>query len=169
VLGYLPKDTSYAQRRYFTPGGDWAIANIVLMGEDRTSIHRPDYCLPGQGWQILDKASVKLPIGGAAPYELPTGKWKLNISHKAQDGSEQTFSGVYVFWFVTENQVTDSFPEVMRSMLFHLVRHGELQRWAYISYFTVCLPGQEDAAYARLKDLIIASVPQYQLPPATAK
>jgi hypothetical protein len=169
VLGYLPKDTSYAQRHYFTTNGEWAVANIVLMGADRTSIHRPDYCLPGQGWQIRERESVKLPIGGARPYELPVGKWKLSIEHQAPDGSSQSVSGLYVFWFVTENRVTDSFPEVMRSMLFHLIRHGELQRWAYVSYFTACPPGGEDAAYERLKALIVASVPEFQLPPAPAK
>jgi len=44
-----------------------------------------------------------------------------------------------------------------------------LQRWAYVSYFTACLPGQEDATFARMKALITASVPEIQLPPDTAK
>ena len=32
------------------------------MGADRTSIHKPDYCLPGQGWTIKDKSVVKMCI-----------------------------------------------------------------------------------------------------------
>ncbi len=169
VLGYLPKDTSYAQRHYFATNGDWAMANVILMGADRTSIHRPDYCLPGQGWQIREKAEVKLAIGGVRPYELPVYKWFLSQTRTAPDGSQQPISGVYVFWFVTENQTTVSFPEVMRSMLFHLVRHGVLQRWAYVSWFTACPPGQEDATFARMKQLIAGSVPEFQPPPAPAK
>jgi hypothetical protein len=47
-LGYFPKDTSYVRRIYQAPDGFAASATIVLMGADRTSIHRPDYCLPGQ-------------------------------------------------------------------------------------------------------------------------
>ena len=43
---------------------------------------------------------------------------------------------------------------------------GVLQRWAYISYFTVCAPGEEDATFERMEKLIAASVPEYQLPPA---
>ena len=46
-----------------------------------------------------------------------------------------------------------------------LLRTGVLQRWAYISYFTVCAPGQEEATFARVEKLIAASVPEYQLPP----
>jgi hypothetical protein len=169
VLGYLPKDTSYAQRHYFATNGDWAMANIILMGTDRTSIHRPDYCLPGQGWQILDRSVVRLPIGGTHPYELPVGKWIATQQYTAPDGKQQMVSGIYVFWFVTEGQVTEDFPTMLKSMFFNLIRHGMLQRWAYVSYFTVCQPGQEEAAFARMKELIIASTPEFQLPPVTAK
>jgi hypothetical protein len=169
VLDYLPKDTSFASRHYMAPDGAWAMANVILMGADRTSIHRPDYCLPGQGWQIRDKTEVKLSIADAPPYELPVMKWTISNSYTAPDGSQQKVSGLYVFWFVTENQTTDNFPAMLKSMLFHQLAHGVLQRWAYVSYFTVCPPGQEDAAFARIKPLIAASVPEFQLPPATAK
>ena len=169
VLGYLPKDTSYAQRHYFATNGDWAMANIILMGADRTSIHRPDYCLPGQGWQIREKTEVKLPIGGAHPYELPVYKWVVGKTYTTPEGKEQPISGLYVFWFVTAGQTTDDFPTMLKSMFYNLIRHGVMQRWAYVSYFTVCLPGQEDATFERVKQLIIASVPDYQLPPVAAK
>ena len=169
VLSYLPKDTSFASRRYAAPDGAWAMANVILMGADRTSIHRPDYCLPGQGWQIRDKTEVKLPIAGAQPYELPVMKWIIGNTYAAPDGTKQAVSGLYVYWFVTENQTTDNFPAMLKSLLFHQLAHGMLQRWAYVSYFTVCLPGQEDATFARMKQLIAASVPEFQLPPAAAK
>ena len=167
VLDYLPKDTSFASRRYVGADGAWAIVNVILMGADRTSIHRPDYCLPGQGWQIRDKTEVKLNLAGVTPYELPVMKWILRNTFTAPDGSKQDVSGIYVFWFVTEHQTTDDFPAMLRSMLLHQLTHGVLQRWAYVSYFTACQPGQEDAAFARMKQLITAAVPGFQLPPAT--
>jgi hypothetical protein len=169
VLDYLPKDTSFAQRHYFATNGEWVIANVILMGADRTSIHRPDYCLPGQGWQIREQSVVPLPIVGAQSYELPVGLWVASKTAPAGNGQEQTYNGIYAFWFVTDGQVTADFPTMLKSMFGHLIRHGELQRWAYVSYFTVCLPGQEDATKARIKALIAASVPEFQLPPDAAK
>jgi hypothetical protein len=41
-----------------------------------------------------------------------------------------------------------------------------LQRWAYISYFSPCLPGQEGPTFERVKKLIAASVPEFQLTPS---
>lgn len=169
VRGYLPKDTSYAGRLYFKTNGIWINTSLILMGADRTSIHRPEYCLPGQGWQIREKSRVKLPIGGPQPYDLPAGKWVAGKTAPAPDGRQVPVSGVYVFWFVTEGQATDDFSAMLKSMLLHLARRGELQRWAYVSYFSVCLPGQEDATFARMKSLITASVPEFQRPPAPAK
>ncbi len=169
VLNYLPKDTSYASRRYSAADGSWAQASVVLMGADRTSIHRPDYCLPGQGWQIRDQTEVKLNILGRHSYELPVMRWIVSNTYLASDGSKQEVSGIYVFWFVTEHQTTDSFPAMLKSMLFHQLTSGELQRWAYVSFFTVCRPGGESAAFAGLEPLIVAAVPEFQLPPASAK
>ncbi len=169
VVDYLPRDTSFASRHYFAPDGAWAMASVVLMGADRTSIHRPDYCLPGQGWQIRDKTEVKLNIGGAQPYALPVMKWIVGKSMPTPGGGQQAVSGIYVFWFVTEHQTTDDFPTLLKSMLVHQLTSGVLQRWAYVSFFTVCEPGTEDATFARVKQLITAAVPEFQLPPATAK
>jgi hypothetical protein len=165
VLDYLPKDTSFAQRQYFAPDGMWVQANMVLMGADRTSIHRPDFCLPGQGWQIVEKSDLNISITGATPYELPVKKWTVHNTFTAPDGQRQEVSGLYVFWFVTENNTTPDFPAMLKSMTYHLIRHGVLERWAYVSYFTLCPPGQEDATFARVKNLIAQSVPEFQLPP----
>lgn len=168
-LGYFPKDTSFTRRIYQLPGGLQTSATIILMGADRTSIHKPDYCLPGQGWQIRDKTEVKLPIAGARPYELPVMKWTVANSFQLPDGSKQNVNGLYVFWFVTENETTDNFPAMLKSMFFHQLAHGVLQRWAYVSFFTACLPGQEDAAFAQVKQLVAGAVPDFQLPPVLPK
>ena len=166
VLGYLPPDTSYAERAYFDTNGTPIYATVVLMGADRTSIHKPDYCLPGQGWTINEKSVVNIPVAGAKSYQLPVAKWVIGNSFQTPDGHKQQVSGLYVFWFVADGeQTTDNF-ERMWWLARDLMHTGVLQRWAYVSYFTICAPGQEDAAFERVKNLIAHSVPEYQLPPA---
>jgi hypothetical protein len=44
-----------------------------------------------------------------------------------------------------------------------MVEKKELERWAYISYFVACLPGQEEANFDRLKEFIRASTPAFQV------
>ncbi|MGN6643705.1 MAG: exosortase-associated EpsI family protein [Verrucomicrobiota bacterium] len=168
VLNFLPKDTSYAQRRYEAPDGFWVNANIILMGTDRTSIHKPEYCLPGQGWRIIGKEEVNLTIAGPQPYQMPVAQWLIGNTDQAPDGTKREVRGLYVFWFVAENEQTVRNTERMWWLTRDLLRTGVLQRWAYVSYFTMCLPGQEEAAFQRVQQLIANSVPQFQLPPASA-
>jgi hypothetical protein len=42
---------------------------------------------------------------------------------------------------------------------------GSLPRWAYVSYFVMCPPGFEQAAFERLKPFIAAATPEFHLNP----
>jgi hypothetical protein len=163
--GYFPKDTSYARRLYQASDGFGVSATVVMMGADRTSIHRPDYCLPGQGWTIGSKTAVNIPISGSQPYELPVMKWVIHNFHTTPDGRKQEVSGIYVFWFVADREQTVDNFQRMWWLARDLLHTGVLQRWAYVSYISICPPGQEDATFARMNKLIAASVPDFQWPP----
>jgi hypothetical protein len=166
VLGYLPPDTSYAERSYIGAVGEFPIyATVILMGADRTSIHNADFCLGGQGWNIKEKTVVNIPIAGPQPYQLPVAKWIIGNVSQTPDGQKQQVSGLYVFWFVADGEQTTYNHERMWWLGRDLLRTGILQRWAYVSYFTACAPGQEDATFERMKNLIAHSVSEYQFPP----
>jgi len=164
-LGYFPKDTSYARRCYFPATNGWPIyGTIVMMGADRTSIHRPDYCLEGQGWKVLSRDVAKVPIGGATSQELPVSKWVLSRTFQTPDGRTRSVGAIYTFWFVADGEETPSHYQRLWWLTRDLLSRGVLQRWAYVSFFTACEPGQEEAAAARLEKLISAAVPEFQNP-----
>lgn len=164
AIGYFPRDTSYVERRYTSPDGTAIQSTIVLMGADRTSIHRPEYCLPGQGWAIGKKEIVTVHINDKPPYDLQVARWNISNNYQRSNGQRANFAGVYVFWYVAHNDETPDHDKMLEHLTLNLFRTGDLQRWAYISYFVPCLPGQEDAAFAETKRLIADQVPQFQLP-----
>lgn len=161
-LSYFPKDTSFARRLYTADGGTIA-GTIVMMGADRTSIHKPDYCLPGQGWKILQKSTATIPLANGS--SLPVAKWVIGNSYIDQNGERKPYHAVYVYWFVADHEQTPDFYRRLWWLTRDMVSHGVLQRWAYVSYYSPCLPGQEDATFDRMKTLIAASVPKFQLSP----
>jgi hypothetical protein len=72
-----------------------------------------------------------------------------------------------VYWFVADNAISGE-PSGLQRMWWtarQLLRAGELQRWAYISFFSACEPGQEEATFERMKKLIAAAAPEFQLTP----
>jgi len=68
--------------------------------------------------------------------------------------------GNFVYWFVADGETTPSHGERMWLMAKDLITNGVLQRWAYISFFTPCRPGGEEASYERLKQFISLTAPQ---------
>lgn len=166
VINTLPKDTSYGQRLYRGADGFQTQVNVVLMGTDRTSIHKPQFCLTGQGYKIDDAASGNeiVHVERPKPYDLPVMKL-VSTRQVVHDGQNVTLRGIYVYWYVADDAISadaSGFQRMWWSAK-KLLTTGILQRWAYISYFSVCLPGQEKATFERMKKLIAASVPEFQL------
>jgi len=48
----LPDDTIIKKRRYTASDGEWFVATVVIGGTSKSSIHRPELCLPAQGWRM---------------------------------------------------------------------------------------------------------------------
>jgi hypothetical protein len=160
-LGQLPKDTTFGRKLYQMD--DFAvIANVVLMGTDRTSIHQPQYCLQAQDWQIEKTEQVLLPMDRPYPYDLPA--LKLTTFREVKDKYNQPiqYTGIYVYWFVTADRLTPDRGARMWSIARTMLQKGVLERWAYISYFVACLPGEEAATFEQLERFIRASVPEFQ-------
>ena len=163
-LGWLPKDTTYGRREYLASDGFKATLAVVLMGADRTSIHKPQICMPGQGWKIESTETVQIPVERPHPYSLPA---KLMIGSRnvtAPGGVRKQLIAIYIYWFVAKDKLTAEHWERMWWMTEHMLRTGELQRWAYVSCASVCEPGQKLATINRMKQLIAATVPEFQLP-----
>lgn len=163
VTGWLPKDTTYAQRIYRAPDQFWIQVNVVLMGADRTSIHKPEYCLAGQGFQTIKVERDTLRIAEARPYDLPLLKMTVRREAATPEGTRVEQNALFVYWFVADQQITAEHGQRMWWLARDLVTRGVLQRWAYISCFAPSLPGREDEAYARIREWIAAAVPRFQI------
>ncbi|MEI2685814.1 MAG: hypothetical protein V9G14_05675, partial [Cypionkella sp.] len=81
---------------------------------------------------------------------------------RQNNGEVVRHGAVYVYWFVSENRLSNDHIQRMSWLALDLVRTGELQRWAYIGCLAACHPGQEEATYRRLERLIQAIVPEFQ-------
>ena len=158
----LPPDTVYGRRLYKSPDGLTTMINVVLMGTDRTSIHKPQYCLNGLGETIVGSEVITVPIAKPHPYDLKVMKLTTTADRRTTDGKTVKTSGLFLYWFVADGQLTPFHGERMWLMGKDLVTKGLLQRWAYVAYWSICYPGSEDAVLARMKEFIAATVPEFQ-------
>jgi|SRR5687767_5868775 len=161
--GMLPPDTVYGRRVYVTPDRFQALISVVVMGTDRTSIHKPQYCLTGQGQRIVSTEMITIPISKPHPYELKAMKLTTRSERTGSGGETVPVSGVFLYWFVADGHLTPNHVERMWLMAKQLITTGLLQRWAYVAYFANCPPGEEAALTERLTKFVADSVPEFQL------
>jgi hypothetical protein len=109
-----------------------------------------------------------VPVGGPRPYELPVAKWVGSKTSETSNGHYVEEHCLYVFWFVAANEQTPSYDKRLLLGMADTLRSGVLPRWAYVSYFAPCHPGDEEATFEKIKQLIAVSVPEFQLPLRTS-
>lgn len=129
-LTLLPKDTQFAKMNYpLALNGAQLNAQIVLGGTDRRSIHRPEVCLPGQGWTIASTEEM--------PVTMTNGKQlmvkKLILSKPIMVGSEKrNLKLVFAYWFVSREFTTPDHIHRILSDAWDMLFHNKLHRWAYV-------------------------------------
>jgi hypothetical protein len=153
----LPQDTTFG-RRYYTNNGLGAQLSVVLMGRDHTSIHQPQYCLYSQDWTITKTERIILRMERPHAYDLPA----IKLTAVRPLGEGRMIHCIYIYWFVSGDKITAEEGSRLWSLWETVLRKGVTERWAYISYFAACLPGEESVTFDRLQKLIKASVPEFQ-------
>lgn len=169
-LDWLPKDTTHGRRLYRASSGFQVMLLAILMGTDRTSIHKPQQCITGQGFAIEKEEPLVVPVQKPHPYPLPVLRITATREVERPGGEKVRQRALYAYWFVADGELTASHWQRFWRMSRHLVSTGTLQRWAYIGCFAVCAPGQEEATWAQMSPFIAAAVPEFQtatLPPGS--
>jgi EpsI family protein len=165
-LQVLAKDTDFARKVYTNAFGDQILVSIVMSGHDLdSSIHRPERCLPAQGWTIAQSQSVHLPIPS-----LPGGSMEVTRLHNMRpvqtgSGEVRTIYNLNYYWFVGHRAVSSShFQRTFIDMRDRILR-GYNQRWAYITVASTITEGltrfgrSERETDAMLRDFIPSLFP----------
>jgi hypothetical protein len=126
----LPPDTEFAKKLYSDGLGTDIHCQIVLAGAEKRSIHRPEVCLPAQGWTI--KSGQVVPVTLANGRVLDVMKLVVSRPVVLSNGQQRELNTVFCYWFVGKNATTPHhMVRVLKTnidMLLHNVNH----RWAYV-------------------------------------
>ena len=118
-LETLPKDTAIEKRGYVAPDGNWYNVSLIVGGRSKGSIHRPEMCLPSQGFLMADPVVA----------EVSGVEWRMLTVER---GRESPLGFAYTFFnqdgFRTSSHVKRIFRDVVdRSFL------RRIDRWAMVT------------------------------------
>lgn len=129
----LAGDTEFARKVYTNGAGDIIFASIVLSGHDpENSIHRPERCLPAQGWTVVDSRIVSIPSGEANTQPLEVTRLRNTRQMPLGDRVISRYNLNY-YWFVGFHHVTASHFRRTFLDIQDRVLKGYNQRWAYLT------------------------------------
>ena len=163
----LPSDTEFARMTYKNPAGEIINVSIVLSGGDKRSIHRPEICLPGQGWSIGTGSVIPIPLKSGRTLEV----MELDISRpiEVNPGEFRRLRSQFLYWFIGKGTTTPLHQIRIFKTSWDRVFHRTNHRWAYVIVSAIVgeslTPGGRSAVEttAILKDFIREIVPYFQI------
>jgi EpsI family protein len=129
----LAPDTKFCRKLYDDGFGDQVLVSIVLSGADLdNSIHRPERCLPSQGWSVESSGRLALPVAAATGGQLPVTRLR-DMRQEKLNGHVVNIYNLNYYWFIGYTDITAShFRREYIDMKDRLL-HGYNQRWAYVT------------------------------------
>jgi len=116
----LPKDTKIEKRLYTGDDGNWFLVTVVVGGQHKGSIHRPELCLPAQGFLMTDPRTVEVDGWRWRFITLEGGVGRPSI------GFAYTFFNQY--GFRTASHVSRIFRDVWDRSV-----HNRIDRWVMVT------------------------------------
>lgn len=131
----LPEDTQMVKMQYRSPGAaedrDVAQVTLVLAGAERRSIHRPEVCLDGQGWTLLDSRVLNVEV--LPGRFLPVTDLLVERQVRLKDGGSRMLRAHYAYWFIGADVTTPSNARRVWLSTWDNIFRNINHRWAYAS------------------------------------
>lgn len=135
----LPKDTEFAKMLYTSVGGQQINCQVVLSGGEKRSIHRPETCLPAQGW--TKKSSQVIPVKLDDGRSIEVMKLVISRPVEVQPGVRKELTSLFLYWFIGKNVTTPYHWYRILHTDWDRVVHGVSHRWAYVIVSSPVLDG----------------------------
>ena len=137
-----------------------------------TSIHRPELCLPGQGWKIQNEYTQSIPVV-AAPGGI-LNVMRMNASRPAQlpNGRTSEVRSVFAYWFVGKDRLTPYHWQRIYWTAKDRVLHNTNHRWAYVLIHVLVSGDVKEGAAIKSQDdamKVVARFVQDMYPALVAK
>jgi hypothetical protein len=160
----LPADTGYARKSYVAVAdpAQRVFVSVVLSGRDRTSIHRPELCLVGQGWSIEGATRERFAYPGRA--EAGFAGTVLRVKREVVTARGRVaVPELVAYWFVDSERVVATNGGRFWRDAWNRLAHGRPDRWAYVLVQTGAGDG-ESAAMMRMQAVLAGTLPAFQKP-----
>lgn len=142
----LDEGVELVRNSYASPKGRGVLATVIVGGPGKRTLHRPEVCLPGQGWIIGSSEVVTLRMGGGR--EVEATLLRLFRDGEGSDGVRVRVRGFNLYWYVGSDGATrpDYYGHIAKGYQDAILKNLN-HRWSMVSVFVPVSEaplGQED-------------------------
>ncbi|OVE74980.1 hypothetical protein BVX97_05945 [bacterium E08(2017)] len=147
----LPSDTIIERKQYTSADGIPLATTLVIAGRERTSIHRPQMCLIGQGFHITRQSTMQVDIDGR---EIPLTVTILDIAT-----NDKRHTGYFAYWFISAKHETHLHWTRMLLTAKDNIFRGIMPCWAYVSVMSIRQKDGPELTKDRIAEIISTLYP----------
>lgn len=115
----LPGDTGIDKRLYSAADGSWFQVSLVIGGRSKSSIHRPELCLPTQGFQMRTPRNL---VADGVEWHYVT----------IEKGGSRPLGFAYTFFNQDGFHTSSHVKRIVRDILDRSLR-SRIDRWAMVT------------------------------------
>ncbi len=146
----LDEGVRLARTVYRSEKGLRVLATVVVGGPGKRTLHRPEVCLPGQGWTIA--SSNVVPVSLADGREVEATLLQIFRETELEPGQRVRMRGLNFYWYVGSDGTTrpDYYGHISKGYQDAILRNLN-HRWSMVSIFVPVSEaplGQEDPLLA---------------------
>ncbi len=128
----LPAGTR-VHKMIYQRGYEQASVSLVITGTQRSGIHRPQWCLPSQGYSIQSAGGVRCQLASGRDLRMAV----LAVTPRGRSSG----GGLFAYWFADRDREVASHWERLYWMAYNDLVLRVRRPWAYVS---VWMPGATD-------------------------
>lgn len=123
----LPGDTRILRSRYSRGGSRFFTVTLVVSGTGRNSIHRPELCIPAQGFVMNRRRTAEAPAGSGGPITVNSVDLERDI------GGGRLFRAAFIYWFYSGDRETASNAVRVFWSAWDRAFHHKATRWVMVT------------------------------------
>lgn len=140
-----------SRMHYANTNGRSATATIVVGGSEGRTLHRPEVCLPGQGWKITGSKATSVDLGEGS--DVMATLLTLVRTEAREDGRVVQRKGFNLYWYVGKDRTAESYNKHIVVSLFDSMFRNLYHRWSMISLFGY-LPFEDNDDFLAEEEII---------------
>jgi hypothetical protein len=130
----LDEGVALARTFYRAPNAPAVMATVIVGGPGKRTLHRPEVCLPGQGWIIATSDVMTLRVGEGR--EIEGTLLRLFRDTEGADGQRMRIRALNLYWYVGSDGTTrpDYYGHIAKGYQDAILRNLN-HRWSMVSVF----------------------------------